>query len=64
MNSSQFIENDLQQEEKEMAYTAWFIPLCEIVSVIFFLAVLGLFITTLVFRVRVNRKYDRRKVSG
>ncbi|MCC3378183.1 hypothetical protein ACFQ5D_21380 [Paenibacillus farraposensis] len=47
-----------------MAYTAWFIPLCEIVSVIFFLAVLGLFIATLVFRVRVNRKYDRRKVSG
>ncbi|WP_334072530.1 MULTISPECIES: hypothetical protein [Paenibacillus] len=47
-----------------MAYTAWFIPLCKIVSLIFALAVLGLFIATLVFRARVNRKYDRRKVSG
>ncbi|WP_170287107.1 hypothetical protein [Paenibacillus faecis] len=47
-----------------MAYTAWFIPLCRIVSLIFAAAVLVLFIATLVFRRRVNRKYDRRKVRG
>ncbi len=47
-----------------MSYTAWFIPLCTAVSLIFTLAVLGLFIATLVFRSRVTRKYDRRKVSG
>ncbi|MGZ7445515.1 hypothetical protein [Paenibacillus sp. TH7-28] len=64
MNPSRFVLDDWQQEEKEMSYTAWFIPLCKAVSLIFTLAVLGLFIATLVFRSRVTRKYDRRKVSG
>lgn len=47
-----------------MAFIAWFIPLCITVSLIFALAVLGLFIATLIFRERVTRKYDRRKISG
>ncbi|CAM3587072.1 hypothetical protein PVOR_01340 [Paenibacillus vortex V453] len=47
-----------------MSYTAWFVPLCKIVSLMFAFAVLGLFIATLSLRVRVNRRYDRRKNSG
>lgn len=47
-----------------MSYSAWFIPLCKIVSLMFSLAVLGLFIATMALRVRVHRKYDRRKIRG
>ncbi|MGG1876720.1 hypothetical protein ABDI30_03915 [Paenibacillus cisolokensis] len=47
-----------------MSYTAWFIPLCKIVSFIFTCAALALLIATLTFRVRVHRRYDRRKNSG
>ncbi|EHB65998.1 hypothetical protein [Paenibacillus lactis] len=47
-----------------MSYTEWFVPLCKIVSLLFSVAVLGLFIATLTLRVRVHRKYDRRKISG
>lgn len=42
----------------------WFVPLCKIVSLVFTLAVVGLFIATLTLRVRVHRKYDRRKIRG
>ncbi|MEK3783544.1 MULTISPECIES: hypothetical protein [unclassified Paenibacillus] len=47
-----------------MSYTEWFVPLCKIVSLLFTVAVVGLFIATLTLRVRVHRKYDRRKISG
>ncbi|WP_199925852.1 hypothetical protein [Paenibacillus bouchesdurhonensis] len=47
-----------------MAYTNWFIPLCIGVSFIFAVTVVVLTIATLVFRARVNKKYDRGKFSG
>ncbi|MBY0050806.1 hypothetical protein P4U99_02445 [Brevibacillus agri] len=47
-----------------MSYTSWFIPLCVAVSVIFAVAILFLTVATFVFRDRVSKKYDRRKISG
>lgn len=46
------------------AYTHWFIPLCIGVSFIFAVTVVILTIATLIFRARVNKKYDRGKFSG
>lgn len=45
-------------------YINWFIPLSIGVSIIFAIMVVILTIATLVFRVRVNKKYDRGKFSG
>ncbi|WP_322923370.1 hypothetical protein [Paenibacillus campi] len=42
-----------------MTYTEWFIPLCTVVSILFFIAITLLTIATLRFRSHVNRKYNR-----
>ncbi|MBU8713641.1 MULTISPECIES: hypothetical protein [Brevibacillus] len=47
-----------------MSYTSWFIPLCIAISMIFAVTIVFLTIATLVFRDRVSKKYDRRKISG
>ncbi|GAA0136352.1 hypothetical protein YSY43_31930 [Paenibacillus sp. YSY-4.3] len=46
------------------SYIDWFIPLCTGVSFIFAVTVVILTAATLVFRARVNKKYDRGKFSG
>lgn len=47
-----------------MSYTSWFIPLCIVVSIVFFISILILTISTLSFRTKVSKKYDRGKLSG
>ena len=42
-----------------MSYTNWFIPLCIGVSIVFSIAIIILTISTLSFRSKVKRKYDR-----
>lgn len=47
-----------------MSYAQWFIPVCIGVSIFFAAAVLVLTIATLMFRAKVNKKYDRGNFSG
>lgn len=47
-----------------MTYTSWFIPLCIAVSIIFAISILILTVSTLSFRSKVNKKYDRGKLNG
>ncbi|WP_422658817.1 hypothetical protein ACK8P5_24705 [Paenibacillus sp. EC2-1] len=47
-----------------MSYTSWFIPLCIAVSILFTISILILTISTLNFRSKVNKKYDRGKLNG
>lgn len=46
-----------------MSYTTWFIPLCIGVSIFFFIVIIILTISTLSFRAKVKRKYDRGRFS-
>lgn len=47
-----------------MNYLTWFVPLCIIVSSFFTITILILTVATLRFRGKINRKYDRRKLTG
>jgi len=47
-----------------MSYAQWFTPICIGVSILFAAAVLVLTIATLMFRAKVNKKYDRGNFSG
>lgn len=47
-----------------MMHSSWFIPLCVAVSIIFAISILILTISTLSFRSKVNKQYDRGKLDG
>lgn len=52
----------MMKEGAYMSYTTWFIPMAIVVITVFSLAILSLTVATLMFRMKVNKKYDRGKL--